>query len=232
MGWRFDNPLYTLCTDDQVERAKDLWEGESLGGLTEDNNRLPVPVVGLLALTIVTAFLVTFPLLGQRPKALIYEDMAAMLTDADVVAAKDDVAAMDVIMKKLGTGYKHERQLIQHPIVMDDLRNMAPQIAELKAKKLDLEEYTVLGSRLVLANFEGNYIVDSVTGETRHERKQPWWDKGYTIDVFYVMYFCLSVMTAVKRLPPYTWQPDHGKHGRKEEDSEQTVAGDAKAVGS
>lgn len=62
MAWKFDNPLNTLATDDQNEAAKKVWEGESLGGITEDNNRLPPPVVGLLILTIVTAFLVTFSL--------------------------------------------------------------------------------------------------------------------------------------------------------------------------
>ena len=59
MAWKFDNPLHTLCTDDQNEAAKKVWEGESLGGITEDNNRLPVPIIGILVLTIVTAFLIT-----------------------------------------------------------------------------------------------------------------------------------------------------------------------------
>ena len=51
MAWKFDNPLHTLATDDQNEAAIKVWEGESLGGIKEDNNRLPVPIIGLLALS-------------------------------------------------------------------------------------------------------------------------------------------------------------------------------------
>lgn len=232
MGWRFDNPLYTLNTDDTAEKAKKLWEGESLGGLTEDNNRLPVPVVGLLALTIITAFLVTAPLWGSRPKAGIYEDMVTMLEQQEVVAAADDAKRMDIIMAKLGPDHKHMRQITQHPVEVDDLRNLAPIIKELKAKNQDLAEYNVVGSKIVMANFEGNFIVDKNTGEVRRERKQPWWDKGYLIDVFYVIYFCLAVMVVVKRLPPYTWQPDHSKsHGKAHAKKPEAPMGGAKAVG-
>ena len=44
MGWRFDNPLYTMTTDEQNQDARTLWEGESLGGIKENNNRVPPPV--------------------------------------------------------------------------------------------------------------------------------------------------------------------------------------------
>ena len=66
MGWKFDSPLLTMTTDEQNEAAKVTWEGESLGGIKENNNRVPQPVVGLLILTIITAFLVTAPLWGQQ----------------------------------------------------------------------------------------------------------------------------------------------------------------------
>jgi len=41
MTWKFDNPLGTLTTDDQNASAKKLWNEETLGGITEDNKRLP-----------------------------------------------------------------------------------------------------------------------------------------------------------------------------------------------
>ena len=72
MSWNFDKPLRTLCTEATNEADKALWEKESLGGITEDNNRMPMPVVLLVVLTIITAFAVTFPLWGQRPTAAIY----------------------------------------------------------------------------------------------------------------------------------------------------------------
>ena len=88
MAWRFDKPLVSLADDEQNKKAMQVWEGESLGGLTEDNNRLPQPVVWLLALTIVTAFLVTAPLWGQRPQAAIYKDYIALMDKAEQVQSR------------------------------------------------------------------------------------------------------------------------------------------------
>ena len=69
MTWRFDNPLRTLTSDEQNKTAMEVWEAESMGGIMENNNRLPQPVVYLLVLTIISAYLITFPLWGQRPTA-------------------------------------------------------------------------------------------------------------------------------------------------------------------
>ena len=52
------------------EADKVLWEKENLGGITEDNNRLPVPIVLLVVLTVITAFALPFPLWGQRPDSV------------------------------------------------------------------------------------------------------------------------------------------------------------------
>ena len=212
MAWKFDNPLHTLCTDDQNERAKGVWEGESLGGITEDNNRLPVPIIGILLLTIVTAFLITFPLWGQRPNAAIYEEYVALM-DSPAIQGKSDAEAMAYIVDQVkASGSKWAALQERHPLEMDDLRLIKDAIIELQRQKADLREFTVLGNRLVLANFEGNWITDPNTGEVRRERVQPWWDKGYTIDIFFIVFFCLGVMIAVKRLPDYGWQPKHFGH--------------------
>lgn len=212
MAWKFDNPLHTLCTDDQNEKAKAVWEGESLGGITEDNNRLPVPIIGILLLTIVTAFLITFPLWGQRPTAAIYEEYIALM-DSPAIQGKSDAEAMDYIVNQVkSSGSKWAALQERHPLEMDDLRLIKDAVIELQRQKADLREYTVLGDQLVMANFEGNWIVDPNTGETRRERLQPWWDKGYTIDIFFIIFFCLGVVIAVKRLPDYGWEPKHFGH--------------------
>lgn len=211
MAWRFDNPLYTMATDDQNEEAKKVWEGESLGGITEDNNRLPPPVVGLLILTIITAFLVTFPLWGQRPTAAIYEEYIALMDTPEVQAMSDDEAMEYIVAQVKASGSKWVPLQERHPVVMDDLRMIRDSVLELKQQGADLREYTVLGNRLVLANFEGNWISDGKGGE-RRERLQPWWDKGYTIDIAFIIVFCVSVIIAVKRLPSYEWQPRHDQH--------------------
>ncbi len=207
MAWTFSNPLYTLSDEEQNAKAREVWEGESLGGIMEDNNRLPQPVVWLLALTILTAFLITFPLWGQRPNAAIYEDYVALMDTPEVQALPDDAAKMNYIVNKVKSqGSPWAALQERHPIDMDDLRMIKGQIIELKNAGVNLAEYNVIGNKVELANFEGNMKPDGT-----RERLQPWWDKGYTIDIFYVSYFCIAVMIAVKRLPNHEWQPDHSK---------------------
>jgi hypothetical protein len=206
MAWRFDKPLVTLADDEQNKKAMQVWEGESLGGLTEDNNRLPQPVVWLLALTIVTAFMITAPLWGQRPQAAIYKDYVALMDSPEVQKIDDDAGKMAYIVKNAPDS-KYKGLQERHPVTMDDLRMVKNQIVELENAKVDLEEYTVVGDKVVLANFEGEKGPDG-----NKIRKQPSWDPGYTIDVFYVTYFCIAVMIVIKRLPHFSIQPTHFKH--------------------
>ena len=203
MAWKFDKPLYTLTDEEQNKTACGVWEGESLGGISEDNNRLPQPVVYLLVLTILTAFAITFPLWGQRPTAAIYAEYVQMMDSSQVQAIAGDEAKMEYIVNNVkDTSQKPFQE--RHPLTMDDLRMIQGQIIELQNQGVDLEEYTVVGPYVVLANFEGNPKADGTI-----ERKQPWWDKGYTIDIFYVIYFCVAVLIVIKRLPHYSWKPDH-----------------------
>jgi len=117
MGWKFDNPLYSLLDEADNEKDKALWEKEDLGGITEDNNRVPMPVVLLVYLTVVTAFFVTMPLWGQRPTAAIYVDYVKTMSSPEVMAIQDDTAAMAKIVamnkgsvneSKLVTSFDHE----------------------------------------------------------------------------------------------------------------------------
>jgi len=212
MAVTWNRPLQTLSDDELNKKAVGVWEGESLGGLTEDNNRVPQPIVALLLLTVITAFLVTFPLWGQRPNAAMYAGYVKAMSDPRIAAISDDAAAMAEIVKagKGAEGGRWDALLERHPLSMDDLRIVRPQIEALMAKGVDLSEYNVVGDRVQMANFEGNFIKDS-NGEVRRERKQPWWDKGYFIDIFFIIFFFTGVTIAVKRLPPSTWQPVHHK---------------------
>jgi hypothetical protein len=205
MGFELNNPLETLSDNQLNARAKQLWEAESLGGLTEDNNRLPVPIVWLLILTIMTAFAITFPLWGQRPNAAIYVSYVKSMDDPALKGLDDDKAMAKIVEMNKGKT-KYDALLERHPLTMDDLRIIRPQIEALMAKGVDLEEYNVVGNRIVQANFEGNVRPDG-----RRERKQPWWDKGYTIDIFFILFFFTGVVITVKRLPPNTWQPTHSR---------------------
>lgn len=211
MAWRFDNPLFSMADEAQNDKAKDLWEREALGGIVEDNNRIPRPIVWLLGLTIISAFLMTFPLWGQRPTAAIYADYVALMNSPAIQAIQQeqgDDAAMAAIVKQVrDSGSPWQALLDRHPLSMNELRLIQDQIVELQNSRLDLEEYSVVGDHVLLANFEGNWKEDGT-----RERKQPWWDKGYTIDLFYVTYFCLALLVTIKRLPNYGWQPTHRDH--------------------
>jgi len=205
MALALDKPLDTMSDDQLNGSAKQLWESESLGGLTEDNNRVPVPIVWLLILTIFTAFGVTFPLWGQRPNAAIYVSYVKAMDDPSLKGL-DDAQAMAKIVAMNKGKTKYDALLERHPVTMDDLRIIRPQMEALLAKGVDLEEYNVVGARLVIANFEGNFLPNG-----QRERKQPWWDKGYTIDIFFILFFFTGVVITVKRLPPTRWQPRHDK---------------------
>lgn len=207
MGWKFENPLHSMTTEEQNQAARKLWESESLGGIKEDNNRLPQPVVGLLMLTIVTAFLITFPLWGQRPTAAIYEEYIALMDDPKVLAMDDKKAMEYIVATVKSQGSKWANLQERHPVEMDDLRMIKDQIIELQKNNAHMDEFTVVGNKVVLANFEGNYRADGT-----RERKQPWWDKGYSIDIVFIVVFCISVIIVVKRLPNYSWMPDHSNH--------------------
>lgn len=206
MTWNFDAPLVGLSEKAKVDKDCVLWEAEDLGGMTEDNNRVPVPIVWLLLLTVLTAFAITFPLWGQRPTAALYTEYVKGMDDADVKAAATDEDAMAKIVAKYKTGDK-VALLERHPLSMDDLRIIKPQIEQLEKDGKHLEDYTVVGPQVVRANFEGNY---RDAAKTDREYHQPWWDLGYTIDVFYVIAFFVGVTMTIKRLPPSSWQPRHG----------------------
>ena len=203
MSWNFNKPLVTMCDAATNEADKALWEQEDLGGITEDNHRMPMPVVLLVALTVLTAFAITFPLWGQRPNAAIYAGYVKAMNTPEIQAIQDDEAAMKKIVQ-MNLGGPNDALLERHPLTMNDLRIIKPQIEALMASGADLGEYNVVGANVVLANFEGNVKADGTP-----ERKQPWWDKGYTIDIFYVIYFFTMVIILIKRLPPSTWQPKH-----------------------
>jgi len=207
MAWKFDNPLGTLTTDDQNASAKKLWNEETLGNITEDNKRLPQPIVGLMVLTIITAFMITFPLWGKRPTAAIYAPYIEMMSSAEVQGKSDDEAMAYIVSQVKASGFEWQSELERHPLEMDDLRLIRDQLIELKQQGVDLREYNVLGNKLVLANFEGNKRADGSI-----ERYQPWWDKGYTIAGFFIIFFTIGVVIAIKRLPGNHWQPTHGGH--------------------
>jgi hypothetical protein len=206
MAWTFNAPLTTLSDTPTVQNAEKIWEAEDLGGLTEDNNPIPAPIIWLVALTVLTAFMVTFPLWGQRPTAALYLPYVNSMDKPEVLAAKDDVEAMQRIVAMNKNIGNDDARLARHPLSMDDLRLIAPQIKDLQANpQIDLRDYTVVGERVLIANFEGNYRPDGT-----RIRQQPWWDKGYTIDIFYLTAFFVGAFLVIKRLPPITWQPRHG----------------------
>jgi hypothetical protein len=50
------------------EKAVEMMKTEKFGGIAEGNRPVPPAISGLLFITVITAFLVTFPLWGSRPE--------------------------------------------------------------------------------------------------------------------------------------------------------------------
>jgi len=213
MAWTFKRPLYSLSTEDQNKEATHLWEHENLGGMAENNNPLPRPVIGLLLLTYFTAMSLTMPLYGQRPNAAIYADYVTLMNSTMVQEVMNDksithheansraMALIEDSLSHFDSPYTFQRE--QHPIDLDQLRIIAPQIIELKNAGVDLREYSVIGQKVQKANFF------NIQPDGTVKAIQPWWDKGYTIAVWWFLIFCLAVIITVKRLPHFTWKPDH-----------------------
>ncbi len=210
MGWKMDNPLYSLSDEQEQQDILKKWGEERMGGLIHPgNNRLPFPLTFLIALIILTAFLITMPIWGQRPTAELYKVHVELMNTPEVerlATPEEKMKYLDAEAMKRSASHPDSRnkgQLERHPIYWDDLLNLAPQIIELqKQTKYPLDNFTVVGDKIVLANFEGNIRPDGV-----RERLQPWWDKGFTIDVFYVGYYCLWMVIMIKRLPHFSKKP-------------------------
>ncbi len=207
MGWKFDQPLYCLSDEQEQKETLELWEKQKFGGLSSGNNRLPFPLTFLIALIVMTAFLVTMPIWGQRPNAQIYTSFVAAMDDPQVqqLATPEEKIAYVTQQAMAQADGVLQGAIERHPLAWDDLLNIAPQIKELQASgsKYSLDNYNVVGDRIALANFEGNFVEGG-----HRERKQPWWDKGYTIDVFYVAYFMIAIVLITKQLPHFSRKPD------------------------
>lgn len=210
MAWKLDNPLYSLADEEENRQALEKWQAERHGSLWEGNNRLPFPVTFLIALIIVTAFLMTMPIWGQRPTAQLYAPMVSLMDSPEVQqmsSNEERIAYLTAEAKKAYESMPDSRLpglLDRHPITWEDLQLMAPAIRELQSAggPYGLDEYTVVGDQVVLANFEGNWREDG-----KRERKQPWWDKGMLIDLFYVSYFVIAMTIVCKRLPHFSQKP-------------------------
>ncbi len=217
MAWKMDNPLYSLADEEENKKAIQRWEAEKFGGLWSGNNRLPFPMTILIGLIVVTAFLVTMPIWGQRPTAELYWPMVEIMDSPQVQALRTNEQKMEFLCRHARETHVASGHDSRLPGLIDrqcpsltwyDLKLIAPQIREIAAAggPYGLESYNVIFDQVVLANFEGAYRPDGL-----RERTQPWWDKGYTIDVFYVTYFVIVMILVIKRLPHFTQKPNMKK---------------------
>lgn len=214
MGWKMDNPLYSLSDEEANRAAIQRWEAEKYSGMWEGNNRLPFPITFLIALIVLTAFLVTMPIWGQRPTAELFAPMVQKMDSPEVQALPTDEAKMEFLTRYAMEVHRQSDDsrltgwLERHQITWLDLQLMAPEIREIASGggSYGLASYNVIGDQVVLANFEGAYRPDGL-----RQRTQPWWDKGYTIDLFYVSYFVIAMLLVIKRLPHFTSKPDMSK---------------------
>jgi hypothetical protein len=206
MAWTFDKPFETLSDTATVGGAEQLWERESLGGLTEDNNPIPPFVIWLVALTVLHRVLRNLPAVGtaadRRPVRALRQ-----VDGEPGSAGRKGRRRGDAEDRRDESGHGNDALLSRHPLTMDDLRLIAPQIKALETRAgVDLKDYTVVGANVVIANFEGNY---RPTG--RGSGSSPGGTRVYHRPVLSLGVF-LGVFLVVKRLPPVAWQPRHGVH--------------------
>ena len=215
MAWKMDNPLYCLADEEETRKNLELWEAEKPGGLWEGNNRLPYPLTWLIALIILTAFMITMPIWGQRPTAELYAPMVELMDSPEVQKLATGPEKIAYLTERAMEVHKNADDsrlpglLERHPISWEDLQLAAPGIREIVAGgggTYGPESFNVIGDQVVLANFTGSWRPDG-----KRERVQPWWDKGFTIDLFYVSYFVLAMVIVVKRLPHFSQKPDMSK---------------------
>jgi hypothetical protein len=212
MAWKFDQPLQCLSDEQEQKEILELWEKEKHGGLWMANNKLPMPLVWLIGLIILTAFMITKPIWGQRPNAADYVEVIKAMDSPEVQRLETPEAkAKEALRQGMANSTGRDPDdIARHPLTWDDLLNLAPQIKEIQAQgsgaRYALDNYNIVGDDVALANFEGNFMDNGF-----RERKQPFWDKGYTIDVFYVSYFCITMVIVIKQLPHYTRKPNEPK---------------------
>lgn len=212
MGWKFDQPMHCMSDEAEQKEILRLWEFETYGGLSEGNNKLPAPMAGLIALIVLTAFMITKPIWGQRPNAADYVEVIKAMDLPEVRSLSTDAekALAALTIGAANSSGRDPDDIARHPLTWDDLINLAPQIREIQAQgssgRYPLDNYNVVGDDIALANFEGNFMENGF-----RERKQPYWDKGYTIDVFYVMYFFIIAFVIIKQLPHSSRKPDMTK---------------------
>ncbi len=215
MAWKMDNPLYSMSSEEDNRKTIELWEFQKYGGLWEGNNRLPYPFTWLIALIILTSFMLTMPIWGQRPSAELYAPMVELMDSPEVqqlATGPEKIAYLTERAMEVHKGAKDSRlpgMLDRHPIMWEDLQLAAPAIREIAAGgggTYGLESFNVIGDQVVLGNFSGSYRPDG-----KRERVQPWFDKGFVIDMFYVSYFVLAMLLVIKRLPHFSNKPDMTK---------------------
>ncbi len=214
MAWKLDNPLYSMADEEESRQVIQTWEQEKHGGMWEGNNRLPFPFTFLIGLIILTSFLVTMPIWGARPTAELYVPLVELMDAPEVQRMATNEERMKYITDRameIHASAEDSRLtgwLERHPISWVDLQMVADQLREIKAAPgaYQLRDYNVVGDQVVLANFEGSYRDDGLRNRT-----QPWWDKGYWIDLFYVSYFVLTMVIVCKRLPHFSRKPDMSK---------------------
>ncbi len=109
------------------EKAVEMMKTELFGGIKEGNRPVPPAIAGLLFITVITAFLVTFPLWGARPE-------------------------------------------------------------------VDPTHWSIL----MYGDDEPTAVAKTFFNESH---QSPWWDKGYTIAIPWVVIFFASVGYLIKQLP-------------------------------
>ena len=173
------------------ERTKRLME-ETYDGIREGTNPVPLGVAVLMGITIITAFLVTFPLWGQRieltrdywwvgyvhPLGGEPKDRLFSLPEEDqrLVWALLTPRDRDRFIRRFG-----EAKLAH-------LRGAENMVVDEATKQALLQK--LLQKRLIVPK-----------SHVSPDRNQPWWDKGYMLTALYTIAFLVWTSAVIARTP-------------------------------
>lgn len=174
------------------ERTKRLLE-ETFDGIREGTNPVPIGVSVLMGITILTAFLVTFPLWGQRIQ---------LTRDYWLVSYVHPLGGepRDRIFTSLT---EEEQRVVWALLTPRDRERFIRRFGEAKVAHLRGAENMMVDEATKQALIQKMLQMRLIIPKSHEspDRNQPWWDKGYLLTALYTTAFLVWTSAVIVRTP-------------------------------
>ncbi|MBI5198098.1 MAG: hypothetical protein HZA19_05755 [Nitrospirae bacterium] len=166
---------------------------ETYDGIREGTNKIPTAIAVLMALTIITAFLVTFPLWGQRTE-LNHEYW--MLSYVHPLGGQPiDTVALAV--HAAAEGQPLPVEIVEHTWgLTPEEENIFISVVK------NTPDYDQATKDALLAKLEQKALIVKKT-HISENHNQPWWDKGYALTGLYTLAFLVWTTAVISRVPTH-----------------------------